>query len=343
MTLQEIAKFLGGELHGPGDVIISGPAKIESAVAGQITFLSNPKYRHFLSTTQASAVVIDGKAEDIPVPYILVPNAYVGFLMLLKLFNPPSQGYIQGVSEKAFIDPTAVIHDTAKIAPLVYVGPQVEIGANTVLYPGVVLLQNVRVGADCVFYPNVSVREDCVIGNRVILHNGCVIGSDGFGFAPQGDGYIKIPQIGNVVIEDDVELGANTTIDRATLGSTAIHAGCKLDNLIQIAHNVVVGRNSVMAAQSGIAGSTEIGEHATIGGQVAITGHIKVGKNVSMAARTGVSKDSPDNVVLFGAPAQPIAKAKRIEAGLRHLPDMLKRVRALEEELQALKKELKKD
>jgi UDP-3-O-[3-hydroxymyristoyl] glucosamine N-acyltransferase len=343
MTLQEVAGFLGGQLFGPKDLVITGPAKIESAGPEQITFLSNPKYRHYLGTTKAGAVVIDKPGDDVAIPYILVPDAYVGFLMLLKLFSPPAQDYIGGVSDKAVIHATAKLHPSVKIAPLVYIGPDVEIGENTMIYPGVVLLKDVRVGADCILYPNVSVREGCIIGNRAILNNGCVIGSEGFGFAPKGEIYIKIPQIGNVIIEDDVEIGANTTIDRATLGSTIIRQGCKLDNLVQIAHNVVLGKNSVMAGQSGIAGSTEVGEHATFGGQVAIIGHIKVGKNVSVGGQSGVSKDTEDNAVLFGSPAMPLPKMMRIEASMRHLPDLIKRFKALEEEVQKLKSEIKQN
>jgi len=199
------------------------------------------------------------------------------------------------------------------------------------------LLKNVRVGDDCVLYPHVTVREECIIGNRVILHNGVVVGSDGFGFAPAQGVYYKIPQIGNVIIEDDVEIGANSTIDRATTGSTVVGKGCKFDNLVQIAHNVKVGANTVMAAQSGVAGSTEIGQNVTVGGQVGITGHIKIHDRAIIAAKTGVSKDVPEGAVLFGIPGLPIQKQKRIEATMRHLPDMLQRIRALEKEIQELK------
>jgi UDP-3-O-[3-hydroxymyristoyl] glucosamine N-acyltransferase len=199
----------------------------------------------------------------------------------------------------------------------------------------------VQIGKECVIYPNVSIRENCRIGDRVILQNGCVIGSDGFGHAPHEGAYVKIPQIGNVIIEDDVEVGANTTIDRATLGSTIVHKGTKLDNLVQIAHNVVIGAHTVMAAQSGIAGSTELGEHVTIGGQAAITGHIKIAKNTIIAAQSGVTKNLDENAVVWGTPALPLRQRKKIDVSLKHLPELLKRVQKLESTIQELNKQTK--
>ena len=342
MTLKEIADALQGELHGPEDLEISGPGKIEEAHAGQITFLANSKYKQFLSTTKASAIVVDKIWPELNIPFILVPNAYLAFMQVLKLFTPAQHDYFEGIAEQAFVHPTAQIHHSAKIAPFAYIGPNVMVGANTVIYPGVVLLKNVRVGEQCVLYPNVSVREECVLGNRVILHNGVVVGSDGFGFAPAGDVYYKIPQIGNVIIEDDVEIGANSTIDRATTGSTVVHKGCKFDNMVQIAHNVKVGENTVIAAQTGIAGSTEVGNNVTMGGQVGVTGHIKVHDRAIIAAKTCVSKDVPEGAVLFGIPGRPIQKQKRIEASMRHLPEILQRIRDLEKEVEKLKDELQK-
>ncbi len=340
MTLKEIAEAINGELHGPETLEISGPGKIDEAHSGEITFLANPKYKQFLKTTKASAIIVDTVYPELTIPYILVGNAYLAFMQVLRLFTPKQHDYFEGIAQMAFVHPTAQVHATAKIAPLAYIGPNVTIGAETVVYPGVVILKNVSVGEQCVFYPNVSIREDCVIGNRVILHNGVVIGSDGFGFAPLGEQYHKIPQIGNVIIEDDVEIGANTTIDRATTGSTVIGKGCKFDNLVQIAHNDKIGPNTVIAAQSGIAGSTQIGRHVTIGGQVGITGHIKVHDHAIIAAKTGISKNVPEGAVMFGIPAHPIQKQKRIEATLRHLPELMSRIRELEHEVQALKEKL---
>jgi UDP-3-O-[3-hydroxymyristoyl] glucosamine N-acyltransferase len=229
------------------------------------------------------------------------------------------------------------------IAPLAYIGPNVTIGSGTVIYPNVSILSDVQIGKGCVIYPNVSIRENCRIGDRVILQNGCVIGSDGFGHAPYEGAYIKIPQIGNVIIEDDVEIGANTTVDRATLGSTIIRKGTKLDNLVQIAHNVTVGAHTVMAAQSGIAGSTELADHVTIGGQAAITGHIKIGHHAVIAAQSGVTKTLNENAVVWGTPAFPLRLRKKIDVSLKHLPGLLKRIQKLEEEIQALNKQTAKN
>ncbi len=342
MTLYEIAEYLGGELHGPDDLEISGPAKIENAETGHITFIANPKYKQYLSSTKASAVIVDDKIKDVEMPHIVVKDAYMGFLMLLKLYSPPQHEYIKGISGDAYIDKSAKISSSSRIASMVYIGPNVKIGENSIIYPGVVLLRDVTVGNDSVLYPNVSVREECVIGDRVILHNGCVIGSDGFGFAPDGEKYKKIPQLGRVVVEDDVEIGANTTIDRATMGDTLILKGSKIDNLVQIAHNVTIGENSIVAAQTGISGSTHVGSHVTIAGQVGIVGHIKIGDNAMIAAKSGISKDVPAKAVYFGIPALPIMQQKRIDVSLKHLPDMIKKIHQLENEIIQLKEELSK-
>lgn len=341
MTLKEIANRLNGQLVGSADIEISGPAKIESAVEGQITFIANPKYLKYIATTKASAIVVDANITDVPIPHIIVANAYVGFLYLLKMFEPAPHYDFSGISEKAFVADNVRIGDGSRIAPFVFIGSGVSIGKNCTLFPGTVILDGCSIGDDVVIYPNVSIREKCVIGNRVRLNNNCVIGSDGFGFAPEKDHYIKIPQIGNVVIEDDVEIGANTVIDRATVGSTLIKKGAKLDNLIQIAHNCTVGAHTVMAALSAMAGSSELGDHCTVAGQVGIAGHIKIGSNVTVAAKSGVTKDTPDGSVLLGMPAMPIMKSKRIDVSLRHLPDMNKRIRKLEAELERLKEALK--
>jgi len=337
MILKKIAEFLDGELVGSPDIDILRPAKIELASEGEITFIANPKYIKYLPETKASAVIIDANVKEPDLPHIRVENAYIGFLKLLELFKPEYHKYISGISDQAFVDPSSSISKEVNIAPFAYVGPGVSIGSGTVLYPGVVLLENVSVGKNCVLYPNVSVREECKIGDRAILHNGCVIGSDGFGFAPKGESYHKIPQIGRVVIEDDVEIGANVAIDRATIGETVIKSGCKLDNLVHIAHNVVVGENSAIAGQSGISGSAELGKNVTMGGQVGIAGHLKVGDNVMIAAQSGVTKEVPDKSVLFGTPAMPIMQQKRMDVSVRKLPDLIKKVHQMEQELEELK------
>ncbi len=342
MTLKEIAQIIHGRVVGPEDIEITGPAKIEEAGPGEITFLANPKYRHFLSQTEASAIIVDQTVENIPLPHIVVKDAYVGFVLTLKLFEPPKHVWISGISDKAFIDPSATVSPSARIAPMVYIGPNVSVDSDTIIYPGVVILEKVQIGRDCVLYPNVTIREECRIGDRVILHNGCVVGSDGFGFAPSEGRYIKIPQMGNVIIEDDVEIGANSTIDRATVGSSVIGRGTKLDNLVQVAHNVIIGQHTVIASQSGVAGSTRVGNHVTIGGQVGITGHVQIGDDVVFAAQAGVTKSHKSPGVFWGSPARPLNEQKRIEVSLRKLPDLVKRVQQLETEIFTLKNDKKK-
>ena len=343
MKLFEIAKHLNGTLTGPGDVEILRPAKIEEAGKGDITFISNPKYKHFLKTTKASAVIIDTTAGDLKIPHIKVENAYMGFLLLLKLFEPKRGFDFFDVSKNAEIDESATIGKGTVVGPFVYVGSNTSIGENCKIYPGVAVLNNVSIGDNCIIYPNVSVREECVLGNNVILQDGVIIGGDGFGFAPINGKYEKIPQIGNVVIEDDVEIGANTTVDRATVGSTIIRKGVKLDNLIQIAHNCIVNEHTVIAAQTGLSGSTEIGRNVTIGGQAGFNGHIKIGDNSIIAAQSGVTKDVKPKEILFGTPAYPIMERKKIEVSIKHLPESIKRIKQLESEVLELKKLLGKD
>ncbi len=343
MKLKEIAEKIGGKLVGPSDLEIIGPAKIDEAGPDEITFLSNQKYKKFLQETKAAAILLDKEIEGLEIPYILVDNAYVAFVFTLNLFNTQQESEFSGVSEKAIVNDSAHIGKNVTIAPNVYIGANVQIGDNTVIHPGTVIYRDVKIGNDCLLYSNISIRDNCVIGNRVILQNGCVIGSDGFGFAPVGDKYQKIPQLGNVVIEDDVEIGANTTIDRATLGSTLIEKGTKIDNLVQLAHNVTIGENTVIVSQVGIAGSSKVGKHVTLSGQVGVAGHLKIGDNAVIAAQSGISKDVPEGSILFGSPALPIMQQKRIDVSLRHLPDMNKKLHALENEIIELKENLNKE
>jgi UDP-3-O-[3-hydroxymyristoyl] glucosamine N-acyltransferase len=341
MKLGEIAEFLKGDLVGDPAVEIVGPAKIESAKAGEITFLTNPKYAKYLDTTQASAVLVEKTVEDIQVPHIKLDNPYFAFLKLLELFYPPQKPNFEGIHETAVVSPSAKIGQNVSLAPFVFVGDDVEIGDHTLVYPGCVIMDHVQIGTNCVLHAHVAIREQCRIGNNVIIHCGAVIGSDGFGFAPTGQTYEKIPQRGIVIIGDDVEIGANCTVDRATLGATEIKKGCKIDNLVQIAHNVVVGENTVMASQCGIAGSTHLGQHVTMAGQVGIAPHLKIGNQVIIAAKSGVSKDIRDGQVFFGIPAGPIMKQKKIEANLRHLPEYNKKIHALEKSVIELLERIK--
>lgn len=338
-TLSEIADHIGGELHGDSGLKIKGVAQIDQAGEGELTFLANPKYKDFLGRSKAAAVIIDEKAGVEPaIPYIKAIDAYYGFLRAFLMFNKPKELLEPG------IHPTAVIHESAKIGKdtrigaHVYIGAGVHIGERCRIFPNCVILNESFIGDDCLLYPSVGIREDCRIGSRVIIHNGAVIGSDGFGFAPFQGKFHKIPQVGKVVIEDDVEIGANVTIDRATLGETVVKAGTKLDNLVHLAHNVVVGENTVIAAQSGISGSTRVGQNVMIAGQVGTVGHISIGDRAQIGAQSGVAKNVPEGEIVFGYPARPIMKTKRIEAALNYLPDLLKRVKKLEEALEKLKR-----
>ncbi len=336
-TLEKIASHIGGTVYGKSTMEIDGVSEIATANASQITFLANPKYKPLLETTSAGAVIIDGNADVEPeIPYIIAPNAYFGFLQAFLLFNPPQRLLEPGIHDTAVIEDTAEIGENVTICANCYIGAGVKVGDNSRILPNCVLLNNSEIGSDCLFYPSVSVREGCRIGKRVIIHNGAVIGSDGFGFAPWKGQYHKIPQVGTVIIEDDVEIGANVTIDRATLGETVIKAGVKLDNLVHIAHNVVVDEHTVMAAQAGISGSTKIGKHVMIGGQVGTVGHISIGEGAQIAAQSGVAKDVEPKEQLFGAPARPIMRAKRIEAVINNLPELAKRVKKLEKALEKL-------
>lgn len=339
-TLAEIAEHIGGELQGDPNVKITNVAEIDKAKAGEITFLANPRYREYLAKTGASAVIIDAKAGVTPaIPYIQAIDAYFGFLKTFLLFNAPKKMLEPGIHPSAVVHPGARIGKDSAIGANVYIGANVRIGERCQIFPNCVILDDSSVGDDCILYPSVGVRENCRIGSRVIIHNGAVIGSDGFGFAPYQGKFHKIPQVGRVVIEDDVEIGANATIDRATLGETVVKAGAKLDNLVHLAHNVTVGENTVIAAQTGISGSTKIGRNVMIAGQVGTVGHITIGDRVQIGAKSGVPKSVGDDEIIFGYPARPIMKTKRIEAALNSLPELLKRVKKLEEELEKVKNE----
>lgn len=349
----EIARMIHGIVEGDPERTISGLNKIELAQEHELTFLANPRYKPLVYSSNAGAILVR-KDEEFSSPVkatlIRVDDPYLEFMRLIRTFLPPKPSLPVEISSLASVDPTAKVGKNVSVAPFVYIGPNVTIGDNVVLYPGVVLLRDVRIGNDSILYPGVTVREECEIGARVIIHNGTVIGSDGFGFAFQHDHYEKIPQMGKVVIEDDVEIGANCTIDRATLGETRIRKGTKLDNLIHIAHNVVVGEHTMMAAQTGISGSTRVGNYVMMGGQVGIVGHIEIGDRVQIAAQSGVPKSIPAGEIVFGSPARPVGKAKRIEAVISNLPEMYsfvrsmqknqiaERVAQLEQELENLKK-----
>ena len=343
-TLVEIARKINGETRGDHDVVITGTAEIDKAAQGELTFLANPKYLPHLKNSIAAAVVIDKRVSEPPsIPHIVVDDAYYGFLQAFLMFHEPVELLPPGIHPAAVIDPTATLDEDVRIGANVYIGPGVTVGARTRIAPNCVILNGSCIGVDCLLYPLVSIREDCIIGNRIIMHSGVVIGSDGFGFAPREGRFHKIPQVGKVIIEDDVELGANVAIDRATMGETRICQGVKLDNLVHVAHNVVIGKHSVIAGQSGISGSTRVGENVMMGGQVGLVGHIQIGDRARIAGQSGVTKSLDEGEVVLGSPSRPIRKMKRIEATLDSLPEMRGRLRVLEKRLDELEASRGKD
>ncbi|APG26626.1 UDP-3-O-(3-hydroxymyristoyl)glucosamine N-acyltransferase [Syntrophotalea acetylenivorans] len=340
-TLKELADLIGGTVVGDGDAEIHRVAGIDSAKPGEITFLANPKYLPLLKTTQASAVMVTPGVEAPGVSLLVCPNPYLAFAKVLTALHVAKPEY-RGIMEGAYVDPEAKIADGVTIHPGCVIGKNVSVGSGTTLYPGVLLYDNVTVGEDCLIHAGTVVREGCRLGNRVIVQPKAVIGSDGFGFAPDGSSYFKIPQVGIVVIEDDVEIGANSCLDRAALGETRIGRGTKIDNLVQIAHNVKIGADSIIVSQVGIAGSTEIGKHCTLGGQVGVAGHIKVGDNTMVGAQSGVTGNMPGGEVISGTPAIPHRDWLKAATSFSKLPEMRKEIKKLKkqvEELQELTKE----
>jgi UDP-3-O-[3-hydroxymyristoyl] glucosamine N-acyltransferase len=334
-TASALAQLLGGQVEGDPATTVDGFGKIESAAAGQLSFLANPKYEEHLYTCQASIIIVNQTLtlrKPVKSTLIRVPDAYAAFAQLLSLYEQQQKKQWNGVQSPCYIDATAQYDSNVFIGAFAYVGEHVRIGAGSQIHPQVYLGDRVRIGKNCIIHPGVKIYSNCIIGNDVVIHAGTVIGSDGFGFAPKTDGaYTKVPQLGNVIIEDGVEIGANTTVDRATIGSTIIRRGVKLDNLIQVAHNVEIGAHTVIAALTGISGSTRIGEQVMIGGQVGIAGHIQIGNKVKVGAQSGVSKDVPDGKILNGTPATDHANSFRQLAMIRQLPEMERRIRLLEQ------------
>ncbi|MBN2226779.1 MAG: UDP-3-O-(3-hydroxymyristoyl)glucosamine N-acyltransferase [candidate division Zixibacteria bacterium] len=329
-TVAELANIVGGDLSGDGAVVISSAAPIANASSGDITFIANTKYAKYLDTTAASAVVLP---VDIPfdrIPVIRHQNSYYAFALILDALYPESRPYHDGVSSTAEIDISAIIGDQTTIGPLAFVGANSKIGSRTHLAPQVFVGRDVKIGNDCRLYPRAVILDGTVIGDRVTIHSGTVVGSDGFGYARHDKGIKKIKQVGNVIIEDDVEIGANVTVDRGALGPTKIGRGTKIDNLVQIAHNVEIGQNCIIVAQVGISGSTKLGNGVILAGQVGLVGHIEIGDGVMIGAQSGVNHSIPAGKSYFGYPARELIEAKRIEASVRKLPDLFKRVRALE-------------
>lgn len=344
-TAKQIADYLHGTVEGNENAAVHTFAKIEETEEGAITFLANPAYEHYIYETKASIVLVNKNfkpEQPVHATLVRVDNAYESIANLLTLYEK-AKPQKTGISSLASIATSAKIGKDCYIEPFVCIGENVTVGDHTQIMAHTTLCDNVKLGNDCILYPNVSVYHDCVIGNRVTLHSGVVIGADGFGFAPTANGYEKIPQIGIATIEDDVEIGANTCVDRSTMGSTVVKKGVKLDNLVQIAHNVIVGENTVMSAQVGVAGSTKIGSWCMFGGQVGIIGHAVIGDRTLSGAQAGIGRSIPKgNTTVLGSPAMDARRFARCNAVFHNLPQMSRELEDMKAELQELKKELKK-
>jgi UDP-3-O-[3-hydroxymyristoyl] glucosamine N-acyltransferase len=351
MTIHEIAEWLSGEIVG-GNIEdtpeINHVAKIEEASPGSLTFLANLKYEKYLGTTNATAVLVSRKLDLTKIEgrasliFIRVDDPYVAFLHVLKRLTPTVDPFTSGIHSTAVISSHAALGPNVSVGAYAVIGEKAVVGSNTKIGEGCVIGMQAQIGADCILYPNVVIYHQCKLGNRVVLHSGAVIGSDGFGFAPKSDGtYEKIPQLGIVIIEDDVEIGANTTIDRAVMGDTHIQRGVKIDNLVQIAHNVIVGEDTVIAAQTGISGSTKIGKQCRIAGQVGIAGHIEIADRTVIMAQSGIPNNLKEpGKTYFGYPADEARKTQRAYIAMKMLPEMLREFTALKKKVADLEQKL---
>ena len=343
ISLAELAELVGGSVAGDPSISVSGVAPLEFAGADHISFLANPKYENKVAGCKAAAIIAHPSlAGSVERPLLLADNPYLAFAKILTHFEAiPHVG--RGIMAGADVHDEAVVDEDVTISPGCVVCAGAKIGRGTCLQPNVVVGDNAVIGEDCLLHANVTVRDKCLIGNRVIIQPGAVIGADGFGFAPDGETYYKIPQVGHVIIEDDVEIGACSCIDRGTLGETRICRGVKIDNLVQVGHNVVVGEDTILVAHTAIAGSTVIGRHCTFGGQSAVTGHVKVGDNVTLAARGGISNNVEDNQNLAGAPAIPHRDWLKAATTMTHLPEMRRELNRLKNQVEELQRKLSED
>lgn len=340
LSANQIAAMVSGKVEGNGDVMIHEFAKIEEGQPGAISFLANPKYTHHIYNTRSSAVLVRNDFEPehpISATLIRVADPYATVAHLLTIAQQMMMPKRKGIEQPCFVAEGVELPDDVYVGAFAYIGKDAIIGKGAQIYPQTYVGDGCKIGDNTILYAGVKIYSGCQIGNNCILHSGVVIGADGFGFAPDGGKYTKIPQIGNVILGDDVEIGANTTIDRATMGSTRIADGVKLDNLIQIAHNVEVGESTVMAAQAGIAGSTKIGDHCLIGGQVGLAGHIHVGSRAEIAAQSGTQKDIAEGARLFGSPAMELRDYGRQAVYIKRLPELYAQVRDLARELKSKK------
>lgn len=337
-TAKQIADFINGTVEGDVNATVNTFAKIEEGVVGALSFLANPKYTHYLYTTKSSVVLVNKDVvleQPVSATLIRVDNAYECIARLLQLYQA-SLPVKSGIDSLAYVSPTATVGEGCYVGAFAYIGDGAVVGNGTQVFPHAYVGDGVKIGGKCIIKPNVTIYHGCVLGNGVTIHAGTVIGADGFGFAPNADGYDKIPQIGNVVIEDNVEIGANTCVDRSTMGSTVIRKGVKLDNLVQIAHNVEVGENTVMSAQVGIAGSTKVGAWCMFGGQVGLAGHSTIGDKTFLGAQSGVPGNIKGDTTLIGTPPMEPKAYFKSQAIFRRLPEMYKQLASLQKQLDEL-------
>lgn len=334
-TLKELAQLVGGVCQGPQDLKIRSLAAIHQAGPDEITFVARPKFAKQIEASRAGAFIVSPDLSSVPRPLIITANPYLAYAKIAAVFAPPGRRW-PGISNQACLGADCVLGRDVSIAPFVCLGQGVRLGDRVTLGPGVVLGHGVTIGADTWLHANVTVADNCSLGSRVIVHSGTVIGADGFGFAPDGEAYCKIPQMGTVVIEDDVEIGANCTIDRGALGETRICRGVKIDNLVMVAHNVIVGENTIIVAQVGISGSTTIGRNVILAGQVGVVGHIHIGDGARIGAQSGIPNSIAAGQVVMGSPAVPHQDYLRIQAVQKKLPQLYDRLKALEKQVAAL-------
>ncbi|MFH1577825.1 MAG: UDP-3-O-(3-hydroxymyristoyl)glucosamine N-acyltransferase [Candidatus Omnitrophota bacterium] len=339
MTVREIADFLGGEATGDKEAVITGVAGIKEAKQGEITFLSNPRYNHLVSKTQASAI-ITSRETDFPAKCLIrTDDPSLAFAKIVNKFCPKKMSHPQGIHPSAIIARGVKLGKDAAIGAYTVIEENAVIGDNTIIYPHCFIGKGVIIGNDSLIYANVSIREEVILGSRVMIQSGSVIGSDGFGYITQGQSHQQIPQVGTVVIEDDVEIGANVAIDRARFNKTIIGKGTKIDNLVQIGHNVIIGENCILVGLVGVSGSTTLGNNVILAGQAGIAGHISIGDNTVVAGKSGVSKSLPANSIVSGFPAKPHSIAKRINACIQNLPRLYKKVDQIKKKIEGLEKD----
>ncbi len=342
-TLAELAAELGGAVVGDGSTLLRGVAGIREALPGDLTFLANARYEAHLSETRASAVICDRQPRTSSIPLLQVDNPYLAFRQAVRVFRPDLHRPAPGLHPSAIVAPDAWLGEGVSLGPHCVIESGARVGPRSVLMAGTYVGAQAEIGEDSFLYPRVVVREECTLGARCIVHAGVVIGADGFGFAFDAGRYHKVPQVGNVVIGDDVEIGANTCIDRATTDSTRVGDGTKIDNLVQIGHNVSIGRHCIIVAQVGVAGSTELEDYVTLGGQVGVAGHLRLGKGAMVGAQSGVSHDVQSKEIVSGYPAMPHGAWKRLSVLLKNLPQLFRKARELEQRVETLERERERE